>query len=86
MKATLEKDGVRAAVSVVPRILSGLYNCDPYFLAETILDDLTPVERERALRAVVSYIGMVVRLEKETTLATNRSLPRVVIIDLTPYL
>lgn len=63
--AALDKEGVRAAIAVAARILSGLRHLDPLLPVDAVLDKLAPIDRERALRAVAPYIAAVVRLEKE---------------------
>ena len=62
--AELDKEGLRAAVAVAGRILSGLRHRNPFVPLDAVFDELAPVDRERALRAVAPCITNVVRLEK----------------------
>ena len=63
--AELDKEGLRAAVAVAGRILSGLRHRNPFVPLDAVFDELAPVDRERALRAVAPCITNVVRLEKQ---------------------
>ena len=63
--AELDKEGLRAAVAIAGRILSGLRHRNPFVPLDTVFDELAPVDRERALRAVAPCITNVVRLEKQ---------------------
>ena len=63
--AELDKEGLRAAVAVVGRILSGLRHRNPFVPLDTVFDELALVDGERALRAVASCITNVMRLEKQ---------------------
>ena len=63
--AELDKEGLRVAVAVAGRILSGLRHRNPFVPLDAIFDELDPVDRERALRAVAPCITNVVRLEKQ---------------------
>ena len=62
--AELDKEGLRAAVAIAGRILSGLRHQNPFVPLDTIFDELAPINRERALRAVAPCITNVVCLEK----------------------
>ena len=61
--AELDKEGLRAAIA--ERILSGLRHRNPFVPLDAVFDELAPVDRERALRAVAPCITNVVRLEKQ---------------------
>ena len=63
--AEMDKEGLRAAVAVARRILSGLRHQDPFVPLDAVFDELAPVDRERALRAVAPCITNVVHLEKQ---------------------
>ena len=63
--AELDKEGLRVAVAVAGRILSGLCHRNPFVPLDAIFDELAPVDRERALRAGAPCITNVVRLEKQ---------------------
>ena len=63
--AELDKEGLQAAVSIAGRILSGLGHRNPVVPLDAVFDELAPVDRERALRAVAPYITNVVRLKKQ---------------------
>ena len=63
--AELDKEGLRAAVAAVGRILSGLRHRNPFMPLDAVFDERAPVDRERALRAVAPCITNVVRLEKQ---------------------
>ena len=63
--AELDKEGLRAEVAVAGRILSGLRHRNPFVPLDAVFDELAPVDRERALRAVAPCITNVVRLEKQ---------------------
>ena len=63
--AELDKEGLRAAVAVAGRILSGLRHRNPFVPLDAVFDELAPVDRERALRAVAPCITNVVRLKKQ---------------------
>ena len=63
--AELDKEGLWAAVAVVGRILLGLLHWNPFMPFDVFFDELAPIDRERALRAVAPYITNVVRLEKQ---------------------
>ena len=56
---------MRAAVAVAGRILSGLRHQNPFVPSDTVFDELAPIYRERALRAVAPCSTNVVRLEKQ---------------------
>ena len=62
--AELDKEGLRAAVAVVGRILSGLCHRNPFVPLDAVFDELDPVVRERALLAMAPCITNVVHLEK----------------------
>jgi len=63
--AELDKEGLRAAVTVAGRIISGLRNRNPFVPLDTVFDELAPVDWEWALRAVGPCINNVMRLEKQ---------------------
>ena len=63
--AELDKEGLRAAIAVAGRILSGLRHQNPFVPLATIFDELAPVDRKRALQAVSPCITNVMRLEKQ---------------------
>ena len=63
--AELDKEGLRAAVAVAGRILSGLRHRNPFMPLDAVFDELAPVDREWALRAVAPCITNVMRLEKQ---------------------
>ena len=63
--AEMDKEGVRAAVAIAERILSGLRHRNPFVPLDAGFDELAPVDREWALRAVAPCITNVVRLEKQ---------------------
>ena len=63
--AELDKEGLRVAVAVARRILSGLRHRNPFMPLDTVFDELAPIDRERALRAVAPCITNVMRLEKQ---------------------
>lgn len=63
--ATLDREGARASIAVAARILPSLHQCNPSFPVDVILGEVASADCGRALRAVVPYIGTVVRLEKE---------------------
>ena len=63
--AELDKDGLRAAVAVAGRILSGLCHRNPFVPLDTVFDELAPINRERALRVVAPCITNVMRLKKQ---------------------
>ena len=50
--AEMDKEGLRAAVAVAGRILLGLRHRNPFVPLDAVFDELAPVDRERALRAV----------------------------------
>ena len=52
--AELDKEGLQAVVAVAGRILSGLRHRNPFVPLDVVFDELAPVDRERALRAVSS--------------------------------
>ena len=64
--AQLDKEGLWAAVAVAGRVLSVLRHRNPFVPLDVVFDELAPVDRERALRAVTPCITNVVRLEKQT--------------------
>ena len=64
----LDKEGLRAAVAVAGRILSGLPHQNPFMPLDAVFDELAPVDREWALRAVTPCITNVLRLEKQRDL------------------
>ena len=61
----LEKEGLRAAVTVARRILSGLRHRNPFVPLDAVFDERAPVDRERALRAVAPCITNIVHLKKQ---------------------
>ena len=63
--AELDKEGLRAAVAVAGRILSGLRHWNPFMPLDAVFDELAPVNRELALRAVAPCITNVVCLKKQ---------------------
>ena len=63
--AEQDKEGLHAAVAVVGRILSGLHHRNPFVPLDAVFDEMAPVDRERALRAVAPYITNLMRLEKQ---------------------
>ena len=63
--AELDKEGLQAVVAIARRILLGLRHRNPFVPLDAVFDELSPVDRERALRAVAPYITNVVRLEKQ---------------------
>ena len=63
--AELDKEGLRVAVAIAGRILSGLRHWNPFVPLDTIFDELAPVGWERALWAVAPCITNAVRLEKQ---------------------
>ena len=63
--AELDKEGLRAIGTIAGRILSGLYHRNPFVPLDVVFDELAPVDRERALRAVAPCITNVMRLEKQ---------------------
>ena len=63
--AELDKEGLRAAVAVAGRILSRLRHRNLFVPLDVVFDELAPIDRERALRAVAPCITNVVRLEKQ---------------------
>ena len=63
--AELDKEGLRAAVAVAGRILSGLRLRNPFVPLDAVFDKLAPVDWERALRVVAPCITNVVHLEKQ---------------------
>ena len=63
--AELDKEGLQAAIPVVGRILSGPRHWNPFLPLDAAFDQLAPVDREWALRAVAPCITNVVRLEKQ---------------------
>ena len=63
--AELDKEGLQAAVAVAVRILSGLRHLNPFVPLDTVFDELAPIDRERALRAVAPCITNAVHLEKQ---------------------
>ena len=48
--AELDKEGLRVAVAVARRILSGLRHRNPFVPLDAVFDELALVDRERALR------------------------------------
>ena len=62
--AELDKEGLPAAVTVAGRILLGLRHRNPFVPLDAVFDELAPVDRKRALRAVAPCITNVMRLEK----------------------
>lgn len=60
----LDKEGLRASIIVVGRILLGLRHQNPFMLLDTVFDGLAPIDRERALQAVAPSITIVMCLEK----------------------
>ena len=56
---------MRVAVAVAGRILSGLRHRNPFMPLDAVLDELAPVDREQALRAVAPCITNIERLEKQ---------------------
>ena len=65
MGAELDKEGLQDAVAIAGQILSGLRHRNPFVPLDAVFDELAPVDRERALRAVAPFITTVVRLEKQ---------------------
>ena len=65
MGAELDKEGLQAAVAIAGRILSGLRHRNPFMPLDAVFDELAPVDREQAMRAVAPCIPNVVRLEKQ---------------------
>ena len=63
--AELDKEGLRVAVAVAGRILSGLRHRNPFVPLDAVFDELAPVDRERALWAVTPCITNVVRAPRE---------------------
>ena len=63
--AELDKLGLRAAIAIAGRILSVLRYQNPFMPLDAVFDELAPIDRERALRAVAPCITNVVRLEKQ---------------------
>ena len=63
--AELDKEGLRAAVAVAGRILSALRHRNPFVPLDAVFNELPPIDRERALRAVAPCIINVVCLEKQ---------------------
>ena len=63
--AELDKEGLRATVAVAGRILSGLRHQNPFMPLDAVFDELAPVVRERAPRAVAPCITNIMRLEKQ---------------------
>ena len=57
----LDKEGLQAAVAVAGRILSGLRHQNPFVPLDAVFDELAPVDRERALRAVAPCITVGVK-------------------------
>ena len=56
---------MRAAVAVAGRILSWIRHRNPSVPLDAVFDELSPEDRERALRAVAPCITAVVCLEKQ---------------------
>ena len=63
--AELDKEGLQAAVAIAGRILSGLHHRNPFVPLDAFFDELAPIDREWALRAVGPCITNVVRLENQ---------------------
>ena len=63
--AELDKEGLRAAITVAGRILLGLRHQNPFVPLDAVFDELAPVDREGALRVVAPCITNVMRLEKQ---------------------
>jgi hypothetical protein len=61
----VDKEGMRAAVTVAGRILSGLRHRNPSVPLDAVFDELSSSDREHALQAVVPYITVVVCQEKQ---------------------
>ena len=61
----LDKEGLQATIAIAGRILSWLRHWNPFGPLDAVFDELAPVDRERALRAVAPCITNVVRLEKQ---------------------
>ena len=61
----MDKEGLWAAVAIAGRTLSRLRHQNPFVPLDTVFDELAPVDRERAPRAVAPCIMNVVRLEKQ---------------------
>ena len=60
----MDKEGLRAAVAVAGRILSGLCHRNPFVPLDVVFGELAPVDRERALRAGAQGITNVMRLKE----------------------
>ena len=63
--AELDKERLQATVAVAGRILSGLHHWTPFVPLDAVFDELAPIDRERALRAVAPCITNVAHLEKQ---------------------